>query len=180
MSKRTTTTTQGNMIDEQEILGAFNIGDFKPVEGKIITPTPETITPVPAVSPKKAPKFVFNADEVFGGEEEEKFTLNDLQKAMKDVLQANSKAMARARVFITGEDENGLPFGNFNGAGNRAITMYQPDHPEAGTGRNYGKVFYRWSNPKVVDLMNAIFEECGWDPAELLEENEQVGEVQEE
>jgi len=177
MSKRTT-TTQSNMTDEQ-VLGAFNIGDFKPVEGKVITPEAE-VNPSPTVPAKKAPKFVFNADEVFGDEEEEKFTLDDLQKAMKDVLQANSKAMARARVFISGEDENGLPFGNFNGAGNRAITMYQPDHPEAGTGRNYGKVFYRWSNSKVVDLMNAIFEECGWDPAELLEQDEQVGEVQEE
>lgn len=125
------------------------------------------------------PKFVFKAEDVFDSQEEE-FELNELEKEMRKVLQANSKEMARARLFISGEDENGLPFGNFNGAGGRAITMYQPDHPEAGTGRNYGKVFYRWTNPKVVELMHAIFEECGWDPAELLEKDEQVEEIQEE
>ena len=175
----------GNMTDEQ-IASIEAMGLMAPSVIPEISPEEETVEEVKieiiggdGETKTVAPKFVFKAEDIFESNEEE-FELNELEKEMRTVLQVNSKEMARARLFISGEDENGLPFGNFNGAGGRAITMYQPEHPEAGTGRNYGKVFYRWTNPKVVELMHAIFEECGWDPAELLEQDEEVEETQEE
>ena len=149
---------------------------LKAVGFEFETPEPkaeEVVEPMEETTPTSENPFVFSFDMMDkkeeGEVEGETFELNKLQEAMKKVLRDNSKEMARARFFINGEDENGLPYGNFNGAGKRAITMYQPEHPDAGTGRNYGKVFYRWSNPKVVALMDAIFMECGWDKT-LLEE----------
>lgn len=146
--------------------------EYMEIAGFSFTPEDEPVEEVPLEiveeTPAKAPKFVFSFDMMDENGPSEKFVMNALQEAMADVLRQNSKEMARARFFINGEDENGLPYGNFNGAGARAITMYQPEHPKAGKGRNYGKVFYPWTDERVVSLMNAIFEECGWDPQELL------------
>lgn len=156
-----------NLTDEQisQMYKEYeNMGfSFNEVPEEIVEPKPET-----SQEEKDKPKFVFTFEQF--EDEEENFELPEIYKRMKKVLIENSKPMSRARFYIKSEDENGLPFGNFNGAGNRAITMYQPDHPEAGTGRNYGKMFYRWTNPKVMGLMDAIFEECGWDKNELMEE----------
>lgn len=167
-------TTQGNLTDEsREMLIQMGINpDNAPVEEDIYEKSYEEIVIPEEVEEtgEKECKFVFEFD-LFEEEDKEEFTLNELQKAMKEVLRQNSKKMARARFYISGEDENGIPYGNFNGAGPRAITMYQPDHPDAPkSGRNYGKVFYKWGDSRVVELMNAIFEECGWNKEELLEE----------
>lgn len=162
--KNNESISMSNLTDEQIATMYEDIGfGFDEVPEEIVEPETKTS------EEKDKPKFVFTFEEQFE-DEKENFELPELYKRMKKVLVQNSKAMSRARFYIKGEDENGLPFGNFNGAGNRAITMYQPDHPEAGTGRNYGKMFYRWTNPKVIALMDAIFEECGWDKNELMEE----------
>lgn len=166
-------TTQSNLTDEsRQMLIQMGINPDNAPEELFEEPYEEEVIVLEEdveETVEEKPKFVFEFD-LFEEEDEEEFTLNELQKAMQKVLRQNSKKMARARFYISGEDENGLPYGNFNGAGPRAITMYQPDHPEAGKGRNYGKVFYKWGDSRVVALMNAIFEECGWNKEELLEE----------
>lgn len=174
--KRTNTTFQSNLTDEQienlKAMGFMEEIPEEPVEERVqLMDIPLVEEKIQEVKEMKDSKFVFEFD-FMDDEVDEKFVLNELQEAMKRVLRDNSKKMAQARFFINGEDENGLAYGNFNGAGPRAITMYQPDHPEAGKGKNYGKVFYRWTNPKVVPLMEAIFQECGWNPEELLKEEE--------
>ena len=181
---KTKTTSQfGKLTDEQienlKAMGFMEEIPEEPVEEKV-----QLVEDVPLVEEKieevkeMSSKFVFEFD-FMDDEVDEKFVLNEMQEAMKQVFFKkdengikNSVKMSRVHLYIPTEDENGLPYGNFNGAGPRAITMYQPDHPEAGKGKNYGKVFYRWSNPKVVPLMEAIFERCGWNPEELLKEEE--------
>ncbi len=166
---KTNTRNQSNLTDEsREMLIQMGINPDNAPEEIFEEPSEETMIVEKETAEEKA-KFVFDFD-LFEEEDEEEFTLNELQKAMQKVLRQNSRKMARARFYISGEDESGLPYGNFNGAGPRAITMYQPDHPEAGKGRNYGKVFYKWGDSRVVALMDAIFEECGWDKELLLKE----------
>lgn len=182
MSNKRNDIPESTMTDEQ-ILGAFNIGDFKPVEGKVITPEAEVVeTPKTSGKEVKTRRFSFKIENSLGGEEprKERFKLSEEDEELKQFLITQNEdfgfdeetgealtpskflARQRPRVHIgTIEEATGLAYGVFNGAGARAITMYNPDHPDAPTsGPNYGKVFYRWGEARVEGLLHAIFDEC--------------------
>lgn len=97
--------------------------------------------------------------------EEVPVEFSDVEEAMISLLKEKSRELAGYRFFIEGLDEDGVPFGNFNGAGDRAITMYQPDSEKTpDSGRNYGKRFYRWTEGDVKDVLYAIFEQAQVNP----------------
>ena len=173
------TTTQGNLTDEQIALNA-RLGIPTPeVEGEILTSEAEVVeTPVKEV---KTRRFNFKVENTLPTEEPRKrFKLSEEDEELKQFLITQNEdfgfdektgealtpskflARQRPRVYIsTVEEATGLAYGVFNGAGARAITMYNPDHPDAPTsGPNYGKVFYRWGEERVEGLLHAIFDEC--------------------
>lgn len=133
-------------------------------------PKEEVMTIKEETSPEEEilSKFVFKLDESV--EDQEEFELPAFYKKFKETLTkkdangiSNSIRMARQVPKIkieTIEEETGLPYGIFNGAGPVAITMYNPEHPDAPkSGRNYGKVFYRWGEERVMGVADAIYKE---------------------
>lgn len=175
-------TTQSTLTAEQiELNNRLGI-PMPNVEGEVLVPevveVPKTSeTPVKEV---KTRKFSFKIENSLGGEEprKERFKLSEEDEQLKQFLITKNEDfkdedgnaitpslfLARQRnprVYInTVEESTGLKYGVFNGAGPRAITMYNPDHPDAPTsGPNYGKVFYHWNEERVVKLLHAIFDE---------------------
>ena len=93
--------------------------------------------------------------------EEEIVEFNKTEEAMITLLKEKSRELSQFCFYIEKKDGEGIEFGNFNGAGDRAITMYQPEHPDAPkSGKNYGKMFYRWTNEAVKDVLYGIFEQA--------------------
>lgn len=175
------TTTQGTLTDEQIALNA-RLGIPTPeIEGEILTSEAEVVeTPVKEI---KTRRFNFKVENTLPTEEPRKrFKLSEEDEELKQFLITEDAelgmtpslflARQRPRVHIGAiEESTGLAYGVFNGAGKRAITMYNPDHPDAPTsGPNYGKVFYRWSDEAVVGLLHAIFEQCFEETLEEVEE----------
>ena len=116
-------------------------------------------------------------------EEEVPVEFSDVEEAMISLLQEKSRELAGYRFFIEGLDKDGVPFGNFNGAGKRAITMYQPDSEQTpDSGRNYGKRFYKWTEGDVKDVLYAIFEQAQINPVmnQVLFGKKEEGETVEE
>ena len=105
---------------------------------------------------------IFELDEDAVEEEiEEEVEFNETEQAMIDLLKEKSRELSQFCFYIERKDGEGIEFGNFNGAGDRAITMYQPEHPDAPkSGKNYGKMFYRWTNEVVKDVLYGIFEQA--------------------
>ena len=166
-----TTISQGTLTDEQIALNA-RLGIPTPeIEGEVLTSEAEVVEiPVKEI---KTRKFNFKVENTLPTEEPRKrFKLSEEDEELKQFLITEDAelgmtpslflARQRPRVHIGAiEESTGLAYGVFNGAGKRAITMYNPDHPDAPTsGPNYGKVFYRWSDEAVVGLLHAIFEQC--------------------
>lgn len=97
--------------------------------------------------------------------EEETVEFNETEEAMITLLKEKSRELSKYCFYIEKEDADGIPYGNFNGAGDRAITMYQPDSPKsANNGRNYGKMFYQWKKTITKDVLYAIFEQAQVNP----------------
>lgn len=167
-----------NMTDEQlaQMYESFGFEEEvqEPESEPVVEEVPETTT-----------KLTLN----FGVEDAEEggFELPVLYEAMKEAFSQRiegetlSVLMARERIFLKQKDEQGIEYGNFNGAGPRAITMYQPEHPDAPkSGRNYGKVFYHWDEERIVPLLDAIFEAYGLDPQVALQEKIERDKAKEE
>lgn len=170
-------TTQSTLTAEQiELNNRLGI-PMPNVEGEVLTSEAEVVeTPVKEV---KTRRFSFKVENTLPTEEPRKrFKLSKEDEELKEFLITKNEDfkdedgnaitpslfLARQRnprVYInTVEESTGLEYGVFNGAGARAITMYNPDHPDAPTsGPNYGKVFYKWGEERVVKLLHAIFDE---------------------
>ena len=186
MNNKEAITTNCTLTDEQIALNA-RLGIPTPdVKGEVLSPKAEVVeTPVETpVKEVKTRRFSFKIENSLPVEEpKERFKLSKEDEELKQFLITEDEelgmtpslflARQRPRVHIGAiEESTGLAYGVFNGAGAKAITMYNPDHPDApSSGQNYGKVFYRWSDEAVVGLLHAIFEQCF---------EEQVEETQEE
>jgi len=187
-----TNSAQSNLTDEQIALNA-RLGIPTPeVEGEILTSETKVVeTPVKEV---KTRKFSFKIENTLptATEPEERFELSEEDEELKQFLTTKNEefgldekgealtpskflARQRPRIHIDKiEEATGLSYGVFNGAGARAITMYNPDHPDAPkSGANYGKVFYRWGEKRVEGLLHAIFEQCFEETSEEQVEEEE-------
>lgn len=163
--------SMSNMTDEQLANLYEEYAGFGFESNEIPEPEPEIVEEIPEEIPETTTKLTLK---LFKEEVNEDFKLPILYEAMKEAFDQTiegdrlSVIMANAHLLVKTDNE---VFGNFNGAGPIAVTMFNPEHPDAPkSGKNYGKVFYHWDDDQIMELLDAIFETYGLDPQIALEE----------